>query len=371
MATFKNYLIIIPNTFVMLGENSRPKTRTRFIATIGPASSNAETMEKLILAGVSMFRNNFAHADYSEYKERMAIVRHLNEKHGTHVKMQADIQGTNIRVGLFPEGKMELFEGKQYVCVTNGGTVGEGEIPINDDELHNEVKVGEPFTFADGAIEAVITNVEGHRITVEITNSGILKQRKSINVPETDFNRSCITPKDLKDLDFLINDAGVDWLALSFVASASEVNEVRAMIGDKDIKIISKMERKKAMENMHEIIVASDAIMIARGDLGIEIPMEEVPIVSKQMISMAHQQHKPVITATQMLLSMTHSLRPSRAEVSDVANAVFDRSDALMLSEETAEGIHPEKALATMVTIAKRVEDYLYGENNYFEQFGA
>jgi pyruvate kinase len=352
--------------------DSLAKTRTRYIATLGPASSNAESMEKLIKAGATMFRNNFAHAQYDEYRERMKILKDLNAKLGTNVMMQADIQGTNIRVGMLPgDGKMELFEGHSYVCVTNGGDLKEGEIPINDDHLHTEVKVGEPFTFADGAIEATITAIDGHRITVEVINSGILKQRKSINVPETELNRSCITDKDRKDLDFLINDAGVDWLALSFVANAAEIEEVRSLIGDKPIKIMSKIERKKAIDNMYEVIKASDAVMIARGDLGIEVPMEEVPIISKQMIAMAHQLEKPVVTATQMMLSMVHSARPTRAEVSDVANAIFDRSDAVMLSEETAEGAHPDLALSTMVKIAHRVELYVYGRPNYFEQYEA
>jgi pyruvate kinase len=350
--------------------DSLAKTRTRYIATLGPASSNIEAMEKLILAGVTMFRNNFAHAQYDEYRGRVQMLKDLNAKLGTNVLMQADIQGTNIRVGMLPpEGKVELIEGHSYVCVTNGGELGDGEIPINDDHLHTEVKVGEPFTFADGAIEGTITAVDGHRITVEVINSGILKQRKSINVPETELNRSCITDKDKKDLDFLINDAGVDWLALSFVANAAEIEEVRQLIGDKPIKIMSKIERKKAIDNMYEIVKASDAVMIARGDLGIEVPMEEVPIISKQMIAMAHQLETPVVTATQMMLSMVHSTRPTRAEVSDVANAIFDRSDAVMLSEETAEGAHPDLALATMVKIARRVEDYMYGRPNFFQQF--
>jgi pyruvate kinase len=344
-------------------------TRTRYIATLGPASSNPETMEKLIVAGVSMFRNNFAHANYDEYRERLTILKTLNEKYGTHVQMQADIQGTNIRVGTLAEGGMELIGGHCYTCVTNGSEVGEGEIPINDDQLHKEVKVGEPLIFADGAIEATISAVEGNRITVEAINSGLLKSRKSINVPETDFQRGSITEKDNRDLQFLIHETEVDWLALSFVATKEDIAEVRQLIGDKKIKIMAKIERKKAIDNMYEIATASDALMIARGDLGIEIPMEEVPIMGKRMIRMCHHLGKPVVTATQMLLSMTHSLRPTRAEVSDVANAIFDRSDALMLSEESAEGAHPEKALAAMVTIAKRVELELYGQPNYFEQF--
>lgn len=326
-------------------------------------------MEKLIKAGVTMFRNNFAHAQYDEYDERVRILKELNEKLGTNVKMQADIQGTNIRVGLLPEGKMELEAGREYVCVTNGGTLNDGEIPINDDQLHTEVRVGEPFTFADGAIEGVITALDGHRITVKTTNGGTLKQRKSINVPETAFNRGCITKKDLADLDFLINKSHVDWLALSFVGSAADIEEVRKLIGDKNIRIMSKIERRIALKNLYEIVAASDALMIARGDLGIEIPMEDVPIVSRRIISMSHHFQKPVVTATQMMLSMVHNTRPTRAEVSDVANAIFGRCDAVMLSEETAEGDHPDHVVSTMVRIVRRAEEYVYHEGNFFEKY--
>ena len=353
----------------MLG-NHYAHTRTRYIATLGPASSSYEGMENLIKAGVSMFRSNFAHAQYDEYNERVAILKELNAKHGTEVQMQADIQGTNIRIGTLPgDGKWQLQAGATYVCVTNGGTVNEGDIPVNDDMLHKEVKVGEPLIFNDGAVDSVITAVEGNRITVQVTNTGMIKSRKSINVPDTNFQRGCVTDKDRKDLQFLINESEVNWLALSFVASKEDIAEVRAMIGDKNIKIMSKIERKKAIDNIVEITEASDALMIARGDLGIEIPMEEVPVVSKHMIYLAHQLDKPVVTATQMMLSMTQSLRPTRAEVSDVANAVYDRSDAVMLSEESAEGAHPEKALAAMVTICRRIEHEIYGKPNFFDNY--
>lgn len=346
------------------------KIRTKIIASLGPVSDNKESMRQMILAGVDMFRNNFAHVQYDEYKRRVEIVGELNQELGTNVQMQADLQGTNIRVGLLPGGQMELVEGKTYACVTNGGTCNDGEIPINDDHLHLEVKVGEPMSFADGAFEGIITAVEGNRISVEMTNGGILKQRKSINVPETDFQRSCITEKDRRDLAFLINETEVQWLALSFVGYAKDVTEVRELIGDKNIRIMSKIERRSAIDNIAEIITASDAIMIARGDLAIEVPFTDVPIFSKQMISLSHQQQKPVVTATQMLLSMTHSKRPTRAEISDVANAVFDKSDALMLSEETAEGAHPALAVETMVSIARRVEEYLYHNNSRFSSLG-
>ncbi len=356
----------------MLGSSLAP-TRTKYVVGLGPKSETPEAMEKLILAGASVFRNNFAHAQYDEYRQRLANLQTINKKLGTAVKMQADLQGQNLRVGTFEGGQIELFEGHSYTFVTNGGTVAAGEFVINDDNLHNDVKVGEPISFADGAIEGVITKVDGNKITVEMSNSGILKDRKSINVPATNLTASSLTEKDFRDLDFLL-ETGVDIIAVSFLAGREELDTVRKIVEEKGkgrkIMIISKIERLKAIQNIHEIIEASDGVMIARGDLGIELPMEDIPILQKEIISLCHQHNKPVITATQMLLSMVHAIRPTRAEVSDVANAVFDHSDALMLSEETMVGAHPEHALATMVKIAGRVEAYLYERPNYFGQFG-
>ncbi|HSI20132.1 MAG TPA: pyruvate kinase, partial [Verrucomicrobiae bacterium] len=210
---------------------------------------------------------------------------------------------------------------------------------------------------------------DGHRITACLINGGILKERKSVNVPETHMNRSSITDKDRADIEFLVHDAGVDWLALSFVGTRHDVEEVRSLVGDKPVRLMSKIERKIAMDNLPEIIEASDALMIARGDLGIELPFEEIPILAKQIVQLSHMEGKPAVVATQMLLSMTHSLRPTRAEASDVVNAVLDRADALMLSEETADGQHPVNALQTMVKIVRRAEEFKYGRPNYFGQF--
>ncbi|MEI8003809.1 MAG: pyruvate kinase, partial [Methanothrix sp.] len=308
-----------------------------------------------------------------EYTERWQILQELNQKHKTAVRMQADLQGTNIRVGKLPDGQVELLAGQVYTFVTNGHPLEPGEYPINDDTLHLDVKPQEPISFADGAIEGTILEVNGHHLTVEIINTGTLKERKSINVPFTELSASSLTEKDLKDLDFLLQ-TGVDLIAVSFIAGPEEINLVKSIIAKHNIPagqicVIGKIERKKALDNLYPIIQAADAIMVARGDLGIELPMEEIPIIQKSIIQLAHMQEKPVITATQMLLSMTHSNRPTRAEVSDVANAIFDGSDALMLSEETMVGVHPEHALSTMVKIAQRIEHHIYGCPNYFERF--
>jgi pyruvate kinase len=343
---------------------------TKFVCGLGPMSSNPAMMEKLIKAGANVFRNNFAHAKYDEYRERVEILKHLNKKLGTDVKMQADLQGTNIRVGdIFPDGQVELEAGQEVVFVTNGEKPQVEEIHIDDDYLHVDVKKGQLISFGDGELQGTIRKVSGHRIWVTMLNRGILKKRKHVNVPMTDLSCPAVTDKDQRDLEFLLKE-GVDIVALSFICSKHEVEIARKQIGKKPVCLVGKIERKKAVDNLFEIIQACDGIMVARGDLGIELPMEEIPIIQKQVIALCHQQKKPVITATQMLLSMVNSVRPTRAEVSDVANAVFDRSDALMLSDETMVGIHPDLALKTMVKIARRMEEYLYGQPNYFNQFG-
>jgi pyruvate kinase len=343
---------------------------TKFVCGLGPVSANAAMMEKLIKAGANVFRNNFAHAKYDEYRERMEILRHLNKKLGTDVKMQADLQGTNIRVGdILPDGEVKLEAGQEVEFVTNGEKPMGDQIHIDDDYLHVDVKKGQLISFGDGELQGTIRKVSGHHIWVTMLNRGILKKRKHVNVPMTDLSCPAVTDKDQRDLEFLLKE-GVDIVALSFICSKHEVEIARKQIGKKPVCLVGKIERKKAVENLFEIIQSCDGIMVARGDLGIELPMEEIPIIQKQIISLCHQQKKPVITATQMLLSMVNSIRPTRAEVSDVANAVFDRSDALMLSDETMVGVHPDLALSTMVKIARRMEEYLYGQPNYFNQFG-
>ena len=342
-------------------------TWTSYICTLGPASSNATTMEGLIKEGANFLRNNFAHAQYDEYRSRKEELDRINKELGTNVWMQADLQGRNIRMQKFENeaGGVQLDEGQTYHFATAAGTPEPGDYIINDETLHLDLKAGEPIIFADGLMDGIVDEVRGHRITVTMKSSGFLKNRKSINVPMTALTGSSITDKDKRDLKFLM-EAGVDWVALSFISTAAEIEEVRRMIGDRPIKIMAKIERRAALDNMQEIIAASDAVMIARGDLGIEIPLEDVPVYQRIITEACQHAEVPVITATQMLLSMAKSSRPTRAEVTDVAHAVFDRSDAVMLSEETAEGVDPAHALATMVKIAKRAEQYLGRRNNFF-----
>lgn len=340
---------------------------TKFVTTLGPKSLNREAVEGLIQAGANILRLNFVHTSYDQYREVRGIVNEINQRLGTQVKLQADLQGLSIRIGDLPGGTFFLKEGQEYCFATNGGELGDGQLPINDDTLHQYVQPGQDISFMNGALEGEITGVDANRIYVRMINSGNLRSHKSVNLPETTLDTH-MTEKDHRDLDFLMEE-GIDWIALSFVSTREEIEAIRQRIGDRPIHIISKIERRAAIDNIDQIILASDAVMVARGDLGIEVPMQEVPIIQKTIVGLCHHEKKPVIVATQMLLSMTHSRRPTRAEVSDVANAVFDRADAVMLSEETAEGDDPVNALQTMVSIVRRSEAFLYQEPNYFNQY--
>jgi pyruvate kinase len=344
-------------------------TWTKFVTTVGPSSSTEEVIEGLVRNGSDMLRNNFAHAQYDEYAARYNMLQDINKRLGASTGMQADLQGPNIRVGILPDEGIPLNADTEYVFYTNvGEPESTSEILINDNSLHLDVKAGEPITFMDGAIEATITWVKGHRLGVKITNSGILMSRKSVNVPETNLSSPALTEKDYRDLEFLLTKApGIDYIALSFVDSRKELDEVRAMIGNRNIKLISKIERRRAISNVQEIIDASDIVMIARGDLGIEMPFEDIPVLQREITDRCRYSNKAVITATQMMISMAKAKRPTRAEVSDVANAVFAGSDAVMLSEETAQSVDPVNSLQTMVKIVRRSEQYMYHRTNGFD----
>lgn len=351
----------------MPAQNAR---HTKFIATLGPASMNYETMKGLAQAGVNIFRCNFAHQNYDKFKELKGWQQQINHELGVWVQLQADIQGPSIRLGTLGDEGMMLEAHKEYVFITgqaDRSQIAETEIPINDATIHQFVQVGQHIIFMNGAVEGTITGVDGNRITVQTINSGKLRSHKSMNLPETELG-SALTEKDRKDLDFVLSE-GIDWVAISFISKPEQLHEIRGIIGDRKTKITSKIERRTALENISDIIEVSDAIMVARGDLGIEIPMEQVPLIQKQIIAECHRLKKPAIVATQMMLSMSQSLRPTRAEVSDVANAVFDRADGVMMSEETAEGIDPVNAMSTMIRVVDATEGYLYHEPNYFQTY--
>lgn len=331
---------------------------------------NYDVMRGLALAGANIFRCNFVHMQYEKYKEVKAWTQQINHELGIWIQLQADIQGPSIRMGTLSEEGYHLEAGQEYVFVTGHADregMTERELPINDATIHQFIEIGHPITFMNGALSGKVVGKEENRLFVHMLTGGTLKSKKQINLPDTELSTS-LTEKDRKDLAFLMEE-GIDWVAISFVSRASHIKEVRDIIGDRPTKICSKIERKSAVANLDEIIQASDALMIARGDLGIEMPMEEVPFAQKEIIRRSHYYNKPAIVATQMMLSMTQSLRPTRAEVSDVAHAILETADAVMMSEETAEGIDPVNALSTMVRVTARAEEYKYGQKNRFAQF--
>jgi pyruvate kinase len=331
---------------------------------------NYDVMRGLAEAGANIFRCNFVHMQYDKYHEVKSWVQQINHELGVWIQLQADIQGPSIRMGALGDDGYHLEENQEYVFVTgheNLEGLGERELPINDATIHEFIQVGHPITFMNGALAGVVTGKEGNKLWVRMETTGTLKSKKQINLPETELSTS-LTEKDRQDLAFLM-EAGVDWVAISFVSRASHIQEVRDIIGDRPTKICSKIERKSAVINIDEVARASDALMVARGDLGIEMPLEEVPFVQKEIIRVGHHYGKPVIVATQMMLSMTESLRPTRAEVSDVAIAVLESADGVMMSEETAEGIDPVNALETMAKVVARSEAYKYNQENKFNQY--
>ncbi|MEI8143679.1 MAG: pyruvate kinase [Candidatus Berkelbacteria bacterium] len=335
--------------------------RTQIIATVGPATSAPEMLEQLALEGVDIMRNNFAHCQYDEYKERYAQIQAINKKHGLDIKVQADLRGPSIRLGEnIPKEGMEVKSGDILTFVTAPcNDKKDGELIVTDPYLHADVSVGDQLLIESGMLELEIIEVgkDSHKFKAKVKLGGIIFPRKALNLPNTKLTTSSLTDKDMKDLDFVLS-VGVDWVAISFVSSADDVNRVRKVIGDRPIKIMSKIEGKMGLANLDEIIDASDAIIVARGDLGVETPFEELPIVQKQMIKKCQQHLKPAIVATQMLKNMMKSPYPTRAEISDIANAVFDGAHMVWLSDETTVGEYPIEAVKVMRKVIDRISDY-------------
>lgn len=336
--------------------------RTKIIATIGPATASPEMLEKLALEGVDIMRNNFAHCQHEEYKERYAQIQKINKKHGLDVKVQADLRGPSIRLGEnIPTAGLEVKEGDILKFVTAPcNDKKEDELIVTDPYLHADVREGDQLLIESGMLELEITKVQkdSHKFEARVKIGGTIFPRKALNLPNTKLTTSSLTDKDMADLDFVLS-VGVDWIAISFVSSAKDVNIVRKAIGDKPVKIMSKIESKIGLQNLEEIIEASDAIIVARGDLGVETPYEELPIIQKMMIKKCQYQLKPAIVATQMLKNMMKSPYPTRAEISDIANAVFDGAHMVWLSDETTVGEYPVEAVKVMRKVIDRTAAYL------------
>ena len=331
--------------------------RTKIVCTLGPASANDETIGTLIDGGMNVVRLNFSHGVHEQHRETFARVRKIAEQRGQAVAIMQDLQGPKIRVGRLPDGETELQVGKTiellFADSVTAKQLRNGLIPQSYEALTRDAKVDDRILLDDGRLELEVVGIRDDRVRCRVVQGGILKERKGINLPGMALSIPALTKKDREDLRFGI-ELGVDVVALSFVRSAGDVRMAQQLAGD--IPIIAKIEKPEALENINEIIDVADGVMVARGDLGVEMPAEKVPLVQKHLVEQTNRRGKLVIIATDMLDSMRENLRPTRAEVSDVANAILDGADAVMLSGETATGKYPVESLRTMARVALETE---------------
>lgn len=338
------------------------KTHTNILATLGPSSSTKEQIESLIDAGVDGFRFNFSHGSHEDHKARYEIVRKLEKEKGKYISVLADMQGPKLRVGKFANDGVYLKDGQCFTLDMKNEAGDETRVTLPHPEIFQALKVGDELLVNDGKIVLTVDTCDDNSARTIVKVGGYISGNKGVNLPNTQLNISAITPKDEADLKFALK-LGADWIALSFVQSADDVRRAKEIIGDK-AWIVSKLEKPSAIDDLDEIVNLSDAIMIARGDLGVECPLQKVPVLQKRIISCCRKFGKPVIVATQMLESMITAPTPTRAEVSDVANAVYEGVDTVMLSAETAAGQYPVEAVKTMKKIIVEVEDdRLYYQN--------
>ena len=345
-----------------------PKKKTKIVATIGPATSSQEQLEKLLKAGLNVMRLNFSHGDFAEHQDKVDNGKKASEATGMPLAYLQDLGGPKIRIGEFAteSGRVTIKKGQTFTLTTKLIKGDETIAYINYKKLPQEIKVGHTVMLDDGKKRLTVTKIKGEEIVCRVEVGGELKGRRGVNLPNTDISMSSLTPKDKKDLEFgLKND--VDFVALSFVRRPKDVLDLRKILDGAKSKahIISKIETPQAVANIDEIIKISDGIMVARGDLAVEVPAEEVPLIQKMIIRKCNEAGKPVITATQMLESMINSPVPTRAEVSDVANAILDGTDAIMLSEETTLGQYPVEAVELMTRVAEHTEQDLIKEIFY------
>lgn len=332
----------------------RRNRKAKIVATLGPASSDVETISALFEAGVDMFRFNFSHGSHEDHRARHEIVRSLETKYGRPVSILCDLQGPKIRLGTFNGDSAVLTEGSQFVLDRDQTPGDATRVYLPHPELFAAVKAGQNLLFDDGKIRVSIESNSGDRIVTRVTTGGKISNRKGVNVPDAILPIPAMTPKDLVDLEFALS-LGVDWVALSFVQQVSDIEDARKIIGDRAL-IQSKIEKPAAMLDIDAICKASDSVMVARGDLGVELPISQVPRAQKEIIRVSRKYGRPTIVATHMLESMTESPMPTRAEASDVANAIYEGADAVMLSAESASGKNPVRAVQMMDSIIKEVE---------------
>lgn len=334
--------------------------KTKVVCTLGPSTDTPEMIEQLILAGMDVARLNFSHGTHEEHGRRIEILRKKAEELGVHVAVMLDTKGPEIRTGRLRKEKVELKTGQEFILTTREILGDENQVQVSYEKLPQEVKPKDKILLADGYIILEVVRVEGPDIVCQVVFGGELGERKGLNIPGVRTSLPFLSQADIDDISFGL-ECGIDFVAASFVRTAEDVLAIRRVVESKgkDVDIIAKIESQEGINNLDDIIRVADGIMVARGDLGVEIPTEEVPLVQKQIVQKCNMAGKPVIIATQMLESMINNPRPTRAEASDVANAILDGADAVMLSEETAAGRFPKEALETMVRIAARAEEAL------------
>jgi pyruvate kinase len=339
--------------------------RTKIVATVGPACDTYDKLLDLVRAGVNVFRLNFSHGTHENKAEIIEHIRKINKTEPFNIAILGDLQGPKLRVGEIEGGAMEIRPG-EVLTFTNEKVVGtKDRIYVSYPNFHEDVVIGNTILINDGKLEVKVKRVlSNNDVQVEVTLGGILSSKKGINLPDTKISLPALTEKDLVDLDFIIEQK-LDWVALSFVRNVTDLELLRQKLAQSSskTKIISKIEKPEALENLRDIIIESDAVMIARGDLGVELPIEKIPLLQKQIIRMCLHRAKPVIVATQMMESMIELNKPNRSEITDVANAVVEGADAVMLSAETATGQHPTLVVETMRKIILEVERSGYNYN--------
>lgn len=334
--------------------------KTKIVATIGPASSDKEVLRQMFLEGVNVCRLNFSHGEHSIHEGVVKTIRELNEEMGLNVAILADLQGPKIRCYEMENNGVELVDGKEVLITTEEGIGNAKKFGINYKQLPAEVKPGERILLDDGKLVLEVVRTDGAKvITAKVVHGGILSSKKGVNLPNTKISIPSLTEKDRNDLNFALSQ-DVDWIGLSFVRSARDIIELKYLIKNVQAKakVVAKIEKPEALDDINEIIRESDAIMVARGDLGVEVPFQSVPLIQKMLVQKCIQQAKPVIVATQMMESMITNISPTRAEVNDVANAVMDGADAVMLSGETSVGKFPVQVIKAMTNIIYEMENF-------------
>jgi len=333
--------------------------RTKIVATMGPATADVKTLEAMYNEGLDICRINFSHGDYEAVLNTVNNIRELNKKLNRHVGILADLQGPKLRIGVIKDNLVQLENGKEIRITTKEKEGDAEEIYITYPQFPQDVKAGELVLIDDGKIHLRVIETNGKdRVRCTILSGGPLSSKKGVNLPNTKISLPCLTPKDLRDLDFAL-EHDFDWIGLSFVRSVTDIVELKEIIKNKGkrARVIAKIEKPEAINEIDNIIDVTDGIMVARGDLGVELPMERVPLIQKMLVQKCIEMSKPVIIATQMMESMITSYTPTRAEVNDVANAVMDGADAVMLSAETSVGKYPVKVIEMMRRIITEVEE--------------